>query len=1119
MERNRPRGLGAKDLGAARAPRAKHLEDEETSRDLFGVVRCWCTVPGCECRQYVKKTCEYTVQPEEYGKRLHPHNDVTITNCSVCGHKCEDHAVDSAMNEKETGNDSFDLGNYDEAVLSYSRGIAHKPHDATLWSNRAAAYLAKGMYDQALHDAARAVEISPEWAKGRARKALAHYQLKQFDKAAREYQVCLKLEPDNEKYAQGLASARKGLATAAAQPRRNPKKMGDDHMRGGDFTRAIECYTEAAKKDPRDCKVFSNRSAAYARRSMYKEALADAINAIRLAPNWPKAWSRKGYALYHTGKMDEAIFAYEHCLLLDPSDKDVRKLLMQMKASRASPEAPESGNSKEESARPGDHVDKPGQGGATAEQMCGIQASLGQLMNLVKACDARLQKQSETMSNVLQRVEGIEKKVEESQRKVGGHERRAGIDVRQVVGGSHSKSSSLEQLDIDINLLQEKLVKERTLRQVAEVAAEEDLSFLREQMEAVLKEKAGLAQDNARLAREGSTMAKQLEILEAQMDKGSDLSQKAKEMERRYKKEKAARLDAEERAERAEKSLISSKIETDAPKFADIDFDDADTDGEPDCTSSEHFSDDFVSVRAESSSDMSTPEENACSSKESGAEEEDTEAPITVQVEPERLDSEAPPEGRTSRNSSVKDEETHVKVSADNLLTMFQGLGHEATGAKASSSTSHVAHNGEGEGIRGPPEDLKEEFQKCVEVEYEKLMATGEHDPQEAAIRALSAAKENVEGNGGPPRAPSSPLFGEDDVAYYDQNAKDDACQVFEDVWNALADEKEEEEDQGEGGGDEQRWFDLQEEWSRVKEFCDSHRDVVKPPSREKRPLHETAKPLRGLASDRDAVLDITNIAQNMKTVSQRSLQRDWFGVVRGACKICEEGGERACESFKPSFQGCQTPQRLFERAVKEKDSDLMEFALKWNTFPAGKFCATCGYACELHETEEEFAKRLRIDAIVKRKQEDILKSKESEMRERENECQKRVKEAVLRQKEADANGEYIRETSLDFITQVRRGRCLKNSDCPGFKVIYRESDALNPEIMLYCSLCGHPSSEHPVDADWVDEQKRKRERESAQQARSAPRFRSVPRRTYDGQSEAKRSARRLLGLKKYLSG
>ncbi len=46
--------------------------------------------------------------------------------------------------ERELGNDAFALRHYDAAVTHYSRALGMCATDAALWSNRAAAYLAKG---------------------------------------------------------------------------------------------------------------------------------------------------------------------------------------------------------------------------------------------------------------------------------------------------------------------------------------------------------------------------------------------------------------------------------------------------------------------------------------------------------------------------------------------------------------------------------------------------------------------------------------------------------------------------------------------------------------------------------------------------------------------------------------------------------------------------------------------------------------------------------------------------------------------------------------------------------------------------------------------------------------
>jgi Flp pilus assembly protein TadD len=49
-----------------------------------------------------------------------------------------------AQQERELGNTAFGQQHWDAAVAHYSKAISLRRSDASLWSNRAAAYLAKG---------------------------------------------------------------------------------------------------------------------------------------------------------------------------------------------------------------------------------------------------------------------------------------------------------------------------------------------------------------------------------------------------------------------------------------------------------------------------------------------------------------------------------------------------------------------------------------------------------------------------------------------------------------------------------------------------------------------------------------------------------------------------------------------------------------------------------------------------------------------------------------------------------------------------------------------------------------------------------------------------------------
>ena len=107
---------------------------------------------------------------------VHPANDVRVTWCSRCRCPPGAHALLAAATARAEGNDAYEAGAHERAVLCYTRALAAQPGDAAaaLHCNRSAAYLALRRWPQALHDAERAQRLEPLWAKPRARAAAAH---------------------------------------------------------------------------------------------------------------------------------------------------------------------------------------------------------------------------------------------------------------------------------------------------------------------------------------------------------------------------------------------------------------------------------------------------------------------------------------------------------------------------------------------------------------------------------------------------------------------------------------------------------------------------------------------------------------------------------------------------------------------------------------------------------------------------------------------------------------------------------------------------------------------------------------------------------------------------------
>lgn len=126
----------------------------------------------------------------------------------------------------------------------------------------------------------------------------------------------------------------KALAAAA-------KTKGNAAFSAKSFKEAIKHFTEAIGHDPTDHVFFSNRSACYASLEDYDKALEDGTQCVKLKPDWPKGYTRKGLAEFFLMKYDDAVETYKAGLKLAPEDATLKEGLK--KASDAKYEVPGAG--------------------------------------------------------------------------------------------------------------------------------------------------------------------------------------------------------------------------------------------------------------------------------------------------------------------------------------------------------------------------------------------------------------------------------------------------------------------------------------------------------------------------------------------------------------------------------------------------------------------------------------------------------------------------------------------------------------------------------------------------------------------------------------------------------
>uniref|UniRef100_A0A7S4BN38 Calcineurin-like phosphoesterase domain-containing protein n=1 Tax=Chrysotila carterae TaxID=13221 RepID=A0A7S4BN38_CHRCT len=114
------------------------------------------------------------------------------------------------------------------------------------------------------------------------------------------------------------------------------KKSGDRAFQAKDFEKAERHYSSALRQaadQPVDqvlvATLYSNRAACRSHQHRHAEALSDGQEALRRRPDWARAHSRVGAALFSLRRWDEAKAAYETGLSVDPGSVELRDGLRQ----------------------------------------------------------------------------------------------------------------------------------------------------------------------------------------------------------------------------------------------------------------------------------------------------------------------------------------------------------------------------------------------------------------------------------------------------------------------------------------------------------------------------------------------------------------------------------------------------------------------------------------------------------------------------------------------------------------------------------------------------------------------------------------------------------------------
>ena len=100
---------------------------------------------------------------------------------------------------------------------------------------------------------------------------------------------------------------------------------GNEAVKSKDYSEAVFHYTNSINMNNTEAFTWANRSMAYLKQKLYKNAMDDATKAIKLKPGYLKAHHRRGKALVGMKFYEKAIKDFQYILEEEPDNKDVNK--------------------------------------------------------------------------------------------------------------------------------------------------------------------------------------------------------------------------------------------------------------------------------------------------------------------------------------------------------------------------------------------------------------------------------------------------------------------------------------------------------------------------------------------------------------------------------------------------------------------------------------------------------------------------------------------------------------------------------------------------------------------------------------------------------------------------